>query len=156
MTAALLRRHVPERTPYVKIETTQPTMKGPSQTFTGDVWFDVVVPERDYPRMRVNVVRFAPGARTAWHCHPGGQTLYVTEGRGLVQSRGGQIIEIRPGDVIYTPPGEWHWHGAAPNDFMTHVAMWEVDELGNSAIWGEHATDDEYLGQAQPVMQEEN
>src|SRR6266581_6095010 len=149
MTAALLRRHVPERTPYVKIETKQPTMRGPSQTFTGDVWFDVVVPERDYPRMRVNVVRFTPGARTAWHCHPGGQTLYVTEGRGLVQSRGGQIIEIRPGDVIFTPPGEWHWHGAAPNHFMTHIAMWELDDAGNSATWGELVTDEEYRGQAQ-------
>ena len=98
----------------VEIQAKQPTIKGPAETFTGDVWFDVVVRERYYPRMRVNVVRFAPGARTAWHSHPGGQTLYVTEGRGLVQSRGGDIIEIRPGDVIYTPPGEWHWHGAVP------------------------------------------
>ena len=128
----------------MNIEAKQPSVKGPAQTFSGDVWFDVVAPEGDYPRMRVNVVRFAPGARTAWHCHPGGQTLYVTEGRGLVQSRGGQIIEIRPGDVIYTPPGEWHWHGAAPGHFMTHIAMWEVDEQGNSATWGEHVSEAEY------------
>jgi quercetin dioxygenase-like cupin family protein len=146
---------IPERIRDVNIETQQPTTRGPSQTFTRDVWFDVVVPERDYPRMRVNVVRFAPGARTAWHCHPGGQTLYVTEGRGLVQSRGGQTIEIRPGDVIYTPPGEWHWHGAAPNHCMTHIAMWEVDELGTSASWGEHVSDDEYHGQTQIARQEE-
>jgi quercetin dioxygenase-like cupin family protein len=104
--------------------------------------------------MRVNVVRFAPGARTAWHCHPGGQTLYVTEGRGLVQSRGGEIIEVRPGDVIYAPPGEWHWHGAAPDHFMTHIAMWEVDDHGTSATWGDHVSDDEYRGQAQPAGRE--
>ena len=73
----------------------------------------------------------------------------MTEGRGLVQSRGGEIIEIRPGDVIYTPPGEWHWHGAAPDRFMTHIAMWEVDESGTSANWGEHVSDTEYRGQAQ-------
>jgi quercetin dioxygenase-like cupin family protein len=139
----------------VNIETKQSTVEGPSQTFTGAVWFDVLVPEREYPRMRVNSVRFAPGAHTAWHCHPGGQTLYVTDGRGLVQSRGGQIMEIRPGDVIYTPPGEWHWHGAAPNHFMTHIAMWEVDELGNSASWGEHVSDDEYRGQTQLAREKE-
>ena len=68
----------------------------------------------------------------------------MTEGRGLVQSRGGQIIEIRAGDVIYTPPGEWHWHGAAPDHLMTHIAMWEVDEQGNSATWGEHVSEAEY------------
>jgi quercetin dioxygenase-like cupin family protein len=76
--------------------------------------------------MRVNTVRFSPSVRTAWHAHAVGQTLYVTEGIGLIQSRGGEVIEIRPGDVIYTPPGEWHWHGAAPNHFMTHIAMWEA------------------------------
>jgi quercetin dioxygenase-like cupin family protein len=80
----------------VDIQTQQPSPRGPAETFTGDVWYDVITPASDYPRMRVNVVRFAPGARTARHCHPGGQTLYVTEGRGLVQSRGGQIIEVRP------------------------------------------------------------
>ena len=133
----------------MNIETKQPTVKGPAQTFSGDVWFDVVVPENDYARMRVNVVRFAPGARTAWHCHPGGQTLYVTEGRGLVQSRGGQRTEIRPGDVIYTPPGEWHWHGAAPDQFMTHMAMWEVGDEGNSATWGEHVSDAEFRGKVE-------
>ena len=117
----------------MEIQSKRATVKGPAETFTGDVWFDVVVRDRDYPRMRVNVVRFAPGARTAWHAHPGGQTLYVTEGRGLVQSRGGEIIEIRPGDVIFTPPGEWHWHGAAPDHFMTHLAIWEVDDQGISA-----------------------
>jgi quercetin dioxygenase-like cupin family protein len=131
----------------VEIRTKQPTAKGPATLFTGDVWFDVVVREQDYPHMRVNTVRFAPGARTAWHCHPRGQTLYVTEGRGLVQSRRGAIVEICPGDVIYAPPGEEHWHGAAPGHFMTHVALWEVDDQGESATWGAHVTDDEYHGQ---------
>ena len=128
----------------MEIQTKQATVKGPAETFTGDVWFDIVVRDRDYPRMRVNVVRFAPGARTAWHAHPGGQTLYVTEGRGLVQSRGGEIIEIRPGDVIYTPPGEWHWHGAAPDHFMTHIAIVEADPEGNTATWGALVSDQEY------------
>jgi quercetin dioxygenase-like cupin family protein len=89
-------------------------------------------------------VHFAPGARTAWHSHPGGQTLYVTEGRGRVQARGGQIDEVSPGQVIYTPPSEWHWHGATPTDFMTHISMVEADEHGNSATWGPHVTDEEY------------
>ena len=128
----------------MEIQTSQPTIKGPDTLFTGDLWFDIVVRDHDYPRMRANTVRFAPGARTAWHSHPGGQTLFVLEGRGLVQSRGGEVIEIRPGDVIYTPPGEEHWHGAAPDRFMTHLALWEVDESGNSAVWGDHVTDDEY------------
>ena len=138
----------------MEIQTKQATVKGPAETFTGDVWFDVVVRDQDFRRMRGNVVRFAPGARTAWHAHPGGQTLHVTEGHGLVQSRGGEIIEIRPGDVIYTPPGEWHWHGAAPDRFMTHIAMWEVDESGASANWGEHVSDAEYRGQAQSASKE--
>jgi quercetin dioxygenase-like cupin family protein len=81
--------------------------------FTGDVWYEVIAKGEAPSRMRVNTVRFAPSARTAWHSHSVGQTLYVAEGVGLVQSRGGGIIEIHPGDVIYTPAGEWHWHGAA-------------------------------------------
>jgi quercetin dioxygenase-like cupin family protein len=132
----------------MEIQSKRATVKGPAETFTGDVWFDVVARGEDYARMRVNVVRFAPGARTAWHCHPGGQTLYVTEGRGLVQSRDGEVVEIRLGDVIYTPAGEWHWHGAAPDHFMTHIAMWEVGDDGNSAAWGDHVSDQEYRGQA--------
>ena len=71
------------------------------------------------------MVRFAPCARTAWHTHAMGQTLYVTEGIGLVQSRGGEVVVMRPGDTVHTPPGEWHWHGAAPEHFMTHLALWE-------------------------------
>jgi quercetin dioxygenase-like cupin family protein len=128
----------------MEIQAKQASVKGPAETFTGDVWFDVIARADDYARMRVNVVRFAPCSRTAWHSHPGGQTLFVTEGRGLVQSRGGEVIEIRPGDVIYTPPGEWHWHGAAADHFMTHIAMWEVDDAGENANWGALVSDDEY------------
>lgn len=132
----------------MEIQAKQPSVKGPAETFTGDVWFDVVAQSGASSRMRANIVRFAPCARTAWHTHPLGQTLYVTEGRGLVQSRGQEIVEIRPGDVIYTPPGEWHWHGAAPDHFMTHLAMWEVDDAGNGATWGAHVNEEEYRGPA--------
>ncbi|MFI5890052.1 cupin domain-containing protein [Actinoplanes sp. NPDC051513] len=100
----------------MEIRKKQPTTKGPAEMFTGDVWFDVVAAT---DRLRVNAVRFSPGAHTAWHRHVNGQTLHVTEGRGLVQSRGGEVVEIRPGDTIWTPPGEWHWHGADPDHFMT-------------------------------------
>jgi len=94
--------------------------------------------------VRVSAVRFTPSARTAWHSHAVGQTLYVTEGRGLGQSRGGDVIELRPGDTIYTPPGEWHWHGAAPDHFMTHIAIWEAPAEGAESDWGEPVTDAEY------------
>ena len=125
----------------------QPTVKAPAETFTGDAWYDVVARGEEPSRVRVNVVRFAPGAHTAWHCHANGQTLHVTEGRGLVQSRGGEVIQIRPGDAIYTPPGQWHWHGACPDHFMSHLAMWEGlggGQEGPEMTWGEHVTDEEY------------
>lgn len=121
------------------------TRKGPTELFTGDVWYDVVAGENTSPRMRVNVVRFAPGARSAWHSHTVGQTLYVVEGVGFVQNRGGDPVEIRPGDVIHAPAGEWHWHGAAPDRFMSHLAMWEAPEEGPASEWGDHVTDAEYL-----------
>lgn len=117
----------------------QPSVKGPSQWFTGDVWIDAIARGKDPSRISVSTVRFGPGARTAWHSHNLGQTLYVTEGRGLVQSRGQQAFEIRAGDVIYTPDGEEHWHGASPDHFMTHISMTEGD-----ANWGPNVTDEEY------------
>lgn len=128
---------------------TQPSVKGPAELFTCDVWFDVIAKGEEPSRMRVNAVHFAPCARAARHAHALGQTLYVTEGVGYVQSRGGEVIEIRPGDVIYTPPGEWHWHGAAPGHFMTHIAMWEAPQEGPETEWGEHVTDAEYPGAEQ-------
>jgi quercetin dioxygenase-like cupin family protein len=91
----------------------QPSVNAPAEWFTGDVWIDAIANGQEPSRIRVNVVRFTPGARTAWPSHVLGQTLYVTEGVGLVQSRGGEITEMQPGQIIYTSPGEWHWHGAA-------------------------------------------
>jgi hypothetical protein len=87
----------------------------------------------------VNAVRFSPCARTAWHSHSLGQTLHVTESLGVVATRG-QVMVMRPGDTVHTPPGEEHWHGALPDHFMTHLAMWE----GDDATWGDHVTEDEY------------
>jgi quercetin dioxygenase-like cupin family protein len=131
----------------VEILSKKPSVKGPAQMFTGDVWFDVIAaPQPEPSRMRVNAVHFAPCARTAWHSHAVGQTLHVTEGFGLVQARGGEVTEIRPGDTIYTPPGEWHWHGAAPDHFMTHLAMWEAPAEGVESEWGDLVTDEEYGG----------
>jgi quercetin dioxygenase-like cupin family protein len=115
------------------------TNKGPAEWFTGDVWIDPIAQGQPPSKLNIGAVHFTPGARTAWHSHEGGQTLYVTEGRGLVQSRGSHTVEIRPGEVIYTPTGEEHWHGAAPENFMTHLSITE-----GTAQWGAHVTNDEY------------
>ena len=130
----------------MEIRPVKPSVKGPDTMFTGDVWFDVLAEGSEPSRLRVNVVRFAPGARTAWHSHLYGQTLHITEGRGLVQSRSGDITHVRAGDTIYTHPGEWHWHGAAPDSFMTHLAMWDAAGPGDGpeAEWGGHVTDTDY------------
>jgi quercetin dioxygenase-like cupin family protein len=89
-------------------------------------------------------VHFTPGARTAWHTHPLGQTIYVTEGVGLCQQRGGPVEVLRPGDRVFFEPDEDHWHGAAPDRLMTHIAMQQQDGQGNVVTWGEHVTDVEY------------
>ena len=129
----------------MRLEPRRPSTKGPANLFTGDVWFEVIAAPQPAPsRMRVNFVHFAPGARTAWHVHAVGQTVHVTEGCGLIQSRGGEVTEMRPGDTVYTPPGEWHWHGAAPDTLMTHLAMWEAPEEGAESEWGDLVTDEEY------------
>lgn len=130
----------------MEIRPKQPTAKGPADWFTGEVWIDAVVRGEEPSRVRVSAVRFTPSARTAWHSHAMGQALYVTEGRGLAQSRGGSVIDIRPGDIVSTPAGEWHWHGAAPDHFMTHLSITEAvpGDTGPEADWGEHVTDDEY------------
>lgn len=131
----------------MELQPKKSSTKGPAEMFTGDVYFDVIAQGVSPSRLRVNLVRFAPGARTAWHRHANGQTLHITDGVGLVQSRGGDIIEVRPGETIYTPPGEWHWHGATPQDFMAHFAMWEAlgeDQDGPETEWSDQVTDDEY------------
>ena len=120
------------------------TVRGPSDWFTGAVHIDTVAAPGGGSQISASSVHFTPGARMAWHTHPNGQTIYVTEGVGLAQRRGGPAELIRPGDRVFFEPGEEHWHGAAPDRFMTHLAMLEVDEQGHPATWGEHVTDEEY------------
>lgn len=125
-------------------ESAQNTSKGPTDWFTGDVYIDPVRNPDEQSAIGCAHVRFTPGARTAWHHHPKGQTLYVTDGIGLVATRDGGVKEIRPGDVVYIEPNEEHWHGATPNRFMTHIAMQEADEKGQVVTWLQHVTDEEY------------
>jgi quercetin dioxygenase-like cupin family protein len=120
------------------------TTSGPSEWFTGAVYLDAVAAPSDVSRVQATSVHFTPGARTAWHTHPNGQTIYVVEGIGLAQRRGGPVEVIRPGDRVFFEPGEDHWHGAAAGRFMTHLALVQVDESGNAATWGDHVTDEEY------------
>jgi quercetin dioxygenase-like cupin family protein len=120
------------------------TRRGPSEWFTGAVYIDIVAEPSGGSRLSASSVHFTPGARNAWHTHPNGQTIWVTEGLGLCQRRGGPIEVIRPGDRVFFEPGEVHWHGAAPNRFMTHIAMLDVDDAGIPATWGDHVTDEEY------------
>ena len=126
------------------------TMAGPSDWFTGAVYIDTIAPPSEGSRVSASSVHFTPGARTAWHTHPNGQTIWVTEGIGLCRRRGGPIEVIKPGDRVFFDPGEEHWHGAAPNRFMTHIAMLEVDEKGNPATWGDHVTNEDYAA-APPI-----
>jgi quercetin dioxygenase-like cupin family protein len=125
------------------------TNAGPSDWFTADVYVDTVAAPAASSQVSASSVHFTPGARTAWHTHPNGQTIYVLEGVGVCQRRGGPVELIRPGDRVFFEPGEEHWHGAHPNRFMTHIAMLQVDDQGNSADWGEHVSDDEYARAAQ-------
>ena len=113
------------------------TVKGPVDWFTGDVYLDPVAAQ-------ASLVHFTPGSRTAWHTHPLGQTIFVTVGVGLCQRRGGPVEVIRPGDRVHFEPGEDHWHGAAPNRLMAHLALNEADAEHPAVEWGEHVTDEEY------------
>jgi quercetin dioxygenase-like cupin family protein len=117
---------------------------GPADWFTGTVHIDAIRTPDEQSRVGCAHVRFTPGARTAWHTHPMGQTLYVTDGIGLVARRGGGAQQIRPGDVVYIEPGEEHWHGATSDRFMAHVAIQEADDAGEVVTWLDHVTDDEY------------
>jgi len=123
---------------------TTDTTKGPAESFTGDVYVDMIPSPSAPSRVRAAVVHLTPGARTAWHTHPLGQTIYVTEGIGRCQSEGAPIEELRPGDSVFFEPGENHWHGATPTRFMTHTAIQETDDTGSTVAWGRHVTDDEY------------
>ncbi len=130
------------------------TAAGPADWFTGAVYIDTVTTPSPPSRVGAAIVHFAPGARTAWHTHPLGQTIYVTEGLGLCQRRGGPIEVIRPGDSVFFEPDEDHWHGAAPDRFMTHLAMQEADDTGSPVTWGEQVSDEEY--NAAPAPDPEN
>ncbi len=121
------------------------TAKAGADNFTGDAWIDMIVRGEEPSRIRAAVVRFAPGTRNAWHVHAMGQTLHVLDGVGRVQARGGPLLEIVPGDTIQTPPGEWHWHGAAPDRFMTHLTVYEAPGDGRPETeWGDQVPDAEY------------
>ena len=120
------------------------TAAGPSEWFTGTVFLDTIATPSPPSRVAAASVHFAPGARTAWHTHPYGQNLHVTEGVGLCQRRGGPVEVIRPGDSVFIEAGEEHWHGASADRFMTHIAIQEVDDSGSPVEWGEPVTDEEY------------
>jgi quercetin dioxygenase-like cupin family protein len=128
----------------IKRAGSQPSIKGSADWFTGTVRIDPLFPETNPARTSANSVTFEPGARTAWHTHPLGQTLIVTAGCGRSQRLGGPIEEIRPGDVICFSPGEKHWHGAAPETAMTHIAVQEHFN-GKPVDWLEKVSDQQYL-----------
>ena len=122
----------------------RPSLKGPAETFTGAVRLDMLNTAPEPARVAAASVTFEPGARTAWHTHPLGQTLVVISGVGWTQCEGGPIAEIRAGDVIWCPPNHKHWHGATPTTAMTHIAIQEALD-GSFVHWLEHVTDEQYL-----------
>ena len=130
----------------IKTSGSRPSETAPADYFTGQVRIDPVISAPEPSRLRALIVTFEPGARTAWHTHPLGQTLYVLSGAGLAQSDGGEIRSLRPGDTVWFAPGERHWHGAAPDCAMSHVAFQEAQD-GSAVDWAEHVTDAQYAGQ---------
>jgi quercetin dioxygenase-like cupin family protein len=128
----------------VQLTTPSPAAKAPETLFTGDVYVSPLKKVDGPSRLIASIVRFTPGARTSWHSHALGQTLFCTDGTGLVVSRDGTVIRMRPGDTVYTPPGEEHWHGATADNMMCHLAMLEGTGEGDGTTWLEHVTDDQY------------
>jgi quercetin dioxygenase-like cupin family protein len=120
------------------------TAAGPSDWFTGAVYIDPVAVPSGGSRVSASNVHFTPSARTHWHTHPNGQTIFVLEGIGRCGRRGGPVEEIRAGDRVFFEPGEEHWHGAAPNRFMLHVAIAQVDDAGSAVTWLEPVSDEDY------------
>jgi len=129
----------------------RPTTRAPAANFTGTVFSDEVVVGVAPSRMRASVVSFTPGARTAWHSHPVGQTLYCLSGAGRVQREGEPVQELRPGDVVLIPPDVRHWHGAAPDRLFSHLAMSELNDKGEGTAWFEHVSDADYEAKPAPV-----
>jgi quercetin dioxygenase-like cupin family protein len=127
------------------------TEKCNPEWFTGDAFYDTIADVPAPARANALSVHFTPGARTAWHTHPLGQTIYVTDGVGLCQREGGLVEEIRPGDRVWFEPDEKHWHGAAPDRFMTHIGIGETDpDSGEAVAWDRHVSDAEYTGPRVP------
>jgi quercetin dioxygenase-like cupin family protein len=131
----------------IKAAGTVPSRRAPSDWFTGTVWQDPIIETPAPARIQAVIVRFEPGARTAWHSHPLGQTLHVVSGAGRVQVWGEPLREIKAGDTVWIPPGEKHWHGAGPTTTMAHIAMQEMVD-GKSADWMEKVSDTQYSGDA--------
>lgn len=129
----------------------RPTKTAPAANFTGTVFSDEVVVGAAPSRMRASVVSFTPGARTAWHSHPVGQTLYCLSGAGRVQREGEPVQELRPGDVVVIPPDVRHWHGAAPDRLFSHLAMSELNDRGEGTAWFEHVSDKDYTAKPAPI-----
>lgn len=123
----------------MNVQPGSPTVRGPQDWFTGEVWIDSITSGHGTHQLSLGNVHFTPGARTAWHTHSLAQTLYVTEGEGLVQARGEAVRRIRSGDIVNVSGAEWHWHGATPDHFMTHLSLAEGE-----TEWGEHVSDAEY------------
>lgn len=130
----------------IKPNGSRASLKAPADYFTGAVRQDPLIQTPEPSRVQAVSVNFEPGARTAWHTHPLGQTLVVTAGKGLAQAWGGEIREIGPGDVIWFPPGEKHWHGAGPDTALTHIAIQEMQD-GKAADWMEFVSEEQYRGQ---------
>lgn len=122
------------------VEPKRPSVRGPSDWFTGEVWIDGLAESTGPSPWGMASVHFTPGARTAWHRHTNGQSFYVLEGEGRTQARNQPVVVIRAGQVVQTQRDEWHWHGAAPEHFMSHLSITEGD-----TEWGEHVSDAEYV-----------
>jgi quercetin dioxygenase-like cupin family protein len=131
------------------------TVLAPADQSTGDVYLDMIGSPSDASRLGAAVVHFTPGARSTWHTHPHGQTIWVSEGVGLCQREGGPVEMIRAGDRVFFEPGENHWHGTAPTRFMAHVAIHLADNDGNFDAFGERVSDEQY-GQAPSLAEGEN
>ncbi|ARM11855.1 MULTISPECIES: cupin domain-containing protein [Rhizobium] len=136
-----------EKIMEIKPAGSRPSMKPPADYFTGAVRQDPLIEPPAPARVRATSVTFEPGARTAWHTHPLGQTLIITSGKGLAQSWGEEIREIRAGDTVWFAPGEKHWHGASPDTAVTHIAIHEALD-GRHVDWMEHVSDEQYAGKA--------
>ncbi|MFF5521822.1 (R)-mandelonitrile lyase [Streptomyces coeruleorubidus] len=124
--------------------TTTDTVKAPAERFTGDVYLNPIEAPSDPARLAAALVRFTPGARTNWHSHAKGQTLYVTDGVGMIGTRDGNVVRASAGQTVKCPPGEEHWHGATDTTLMAHIAMLVGDESGDGTTWLEPVTDEQY------------